>query len=218
MITIRYRRSALFARVAVLTAVSLAASPAAPLVQAQSGAKPAAPKAAAAPPASATQIVDGGWPRAYTTNSGAAMVLYQPQVAGWTNQKVMTAYAAASYTPKGATKPALGTLQIEADTAVSVAERLVDFSKYRVVEANFSTLPKEQTADRHRRGHHLGASAGARHRPRPRAGRHRQEPDHPEERRGREGRSAADLLQPDAGHPREHRRRSRSGARSRTTT
>ncbi len=144
MITIRHRRSASFARVAVLTAVSLAASPAAPLVQAQSAAKPAAPQAAAAPPASATQVVDGGWPRAYTTNSGAAMVLYQPQVAGWKNQKVMTAYAAASYTPKGATKPALGTLQIEADTAVSVAERLVDFSKYRVVEASFSTLPKEQ--------------------------------------------------------------------------
>jgi hypothetical protein len=49
-----------------------------------------------------------------------------------------------SYTPKGATKPALGTLQIEADTAVSVAERLVDFSKYRILEANFQTLPKEQ--------------------------------------------------------------------------
>ena len=144
MITVRYRRSAFFARVAVLTAVSLAASPAAPLVQAQSGAKPAAPQAAAAPPAAAQQLVDGGWPRAYTTNSGAAMVLYQPQIAGWKNQKVMTAYAAASYTPKGATKPALGTLQIEADTSVSVAERLVDFSKYRVVEANFSTLPKEQ--------------------------------------------------------------------------
>ena len=35
-------------------------------------------------------------------------------------------------------------MQIEADTDVSVAERLVDFSKYRVIEANFSTLPKEQ--------------------------------------------------------------------------
>ena len=71
-------------------------------------------------------------------------MLYQPQVSEWKNQKVMTAYAAASYTPPGASKPALGTLQIEADTAVSESERLVDFSKYRIIEANFSTLPKEQ--------------------------------------------------------------------------
>ena len=87
------------------------------------------------------------------------MVLYQPQIAGWTNQKVMTAYAAASYTPKGASKPALGTLQIEADTSVSVAERLVDFSKYRVVEANFSTLPKEQLRTVIADVDHLGAAA-----------------------------------------------------------
>ena len=51
-----------------------------------------------------------------------------------------TAYAAASYTPAGAQKAALGTLQIEADTAVSVEERLVDFSKYRIIEANLREL------------------------------------------------------------------------------
>ena len=67
-----------------------------------------------------------------------------PQVASWDRQKLMTAYAAASYTPAGATKAALGTLQIEADTDVSVHERLVSFSKYRILEANFPTLPKEQ--------------------------------------------------------------------------
>jgi len=64
------------------------------------------------------------------------------------------------------------------DTSVSVAERLVDFSKYRILEANFQTLPKEQlqtlTAEvtrpcRPRSGH----------RARSRPGRRRQEPDHP---------------------------------------
>ena len=30
--------------------------------------------------------VDGGWPRVYTTGSGARLVLYEPQVAGWANQ------------------------------------------------------------------------------------------------------------------------------------
>jgi hypothetical protein len=139
-------------RIALITAMSLLVSQNAGLVLAQSpatptqAAKPAAAKPAAAKTtaASSAATVDGGWPRSYTTNSGAALVLYQPQIATWDKQKLMTAYAAASYTPPGASKPALGTLQIEADTNVSVSERLVDFSKYRINEANFPTLPKEQ--------------------------------------------------------------------------
>jgi len=143
-------------RVALVTAIALLSQPLTPVMgqtaasqataqkPAAATAAPTAARTATAPPASAAGAVDGGWPRAYTTNSGAALVLYQPQVSEWKNQKVMTAYAAVSYTPKGAAKPALGTLQIEADTAVSVAERLVDFSKYRILEANFQTLPKDQ--------------------------------------------------------------------------
>ncbi|MCX6550923.1 MAG: hypothetical protein NTY02_07945 [Acidobacteria bacterium] len=132
-------------RIALITAVSLLVSQNAGLVFAQAPAKPAATaKPAAATAATTPGVIDGGWPRSYTTNSGAALVLYQPQIATWDKQKLMTAYAAASYTPAGAAKPALGTFQIEADTAVSVAERLVDFSKYRINEANFPSLPKEQ--------------------------------------------------------------------------
>ena len=125
MITVRYCRIRVLRSGGRAHGRQPAASPAAPLVQAQSGAKPAAPKAAAAPP---QQLVDGGWPRAYTTPSGAALIVYQPQVASWDDQKHMAAYAAVSYTPKGATKPALGTLKLEADTKVAVDERLVSFS------------------------------------------------------------------------------------------
>jgi hypothetical protein len=137
-------------RIAVITAVSLLVSQDAGLVLARTpatpaqAAKPAAAKSAAAASSAAPRPVDGGWPRAYTTNSGAALVLYQPQVASWANQTLMTAYAAASYTPAGASKPELGTFHLEADTVVSVSERLVDFSKYRINEVNFPTLPKEQ--------------------------------------------------------------------------
>jgi hypothetical protein len=134
------------ARVALITAMSLLVSQNAGLASAQAPA--AQPAATAKPPASAAASpavpIDGGWPRSYTTGSGAALVIYQPQVATWDKQKLLTAYAAASYTPAGATKPALGTFQLEADTDVSVAERLVSFSKYRVLEANFSTLSKDQ--------------------------------------------------------------------------
>ena len=40
-------------------------------------------EAAAAKPATAAAPVDGGWPRASTTPSGAGLVVYRPQVASW---------------------------------------------------------------------------------------------------------------------------------------
>ena len=104
--------------------------------------QPAKAAAAKTSPVAATQPIDGGWPRAYTTASGAQLLLYQPQIASWVDQKHITGYAAVSYTAKAATKPALGTLKIEADTSVSVPERLVNFSEFTIAEANFSTLPK----------------------------------------------------------------------------
>ena len=93
---------------------------------------------------SATAEPDGGWPRAYTTATGANLRLYQPQVSAWPGQTRMTAYSAVSYHTKGAKAPALGTIKIEADTSVAVAERLVNFSQFTIEEANFPTLPKDQ--------------------------------------------------------------------------
>lgn len=119
-----------------LTQGTTAAKPAA-----QPTAKPAAAKPAAAP---AMATLDGGWPRAYTTPSGATFSIYQPQVSSWANQKVMTFYAAVSYSAKPGDKPALGTMKAEADTQVSVSERLVDFSVLRISETNFPSLGKPQ--------------------------------------------------------------------------
>ena len=106
-----------------------------------------APAAARAAASAAALPADGGWPRAYTTATGAHVVLYQPQVASWMDQKHMVAYVAVSYTASGADKPALGTLEVEADTSVSLAERLVSFSALKITEANFPTLPKDQVRD-----------------------------------------------------------------------
>src|SRR6185295_6500798 len=114
--------------VAVLTMVSLLATPMAPLI-----AQPA--DAAAA---------DGGWPRAYTTASGAALTIYQPQVASWIGQKHAVLYSAVSYTTKGAAKPALGTVKVESDTSVALDERLVSFSELEITEPNFPTLERDQ--------------------------------------------------------------------------
>ena len=118
--------------VAAVTIVALLAGPIAPFVVAQ------AP--AAVPP----EGPDGGWPHAYTTASGAALLVYQPQVASWADQKHMVAYAALSYMPKDAKQPALGTVMLESDTKVAVDERLVSFSELKITESNFPTLQRDQ--------------------------------------------------------------------------
>src|SRR5579864_4839736 len=71
-----------------------------------------APKPTPAPAASPPKDIDGGWPRDYTTPAGAAMRVFQPQVASWDGQRRMVAFAAVSYTAKGAAKPALGTIKL----------------------------------------------------------------------------------------------------------
>ncbi len=160
------------AGVAVITALALLAQPLTPVFagvaakpasagQAATTTKPSTQAPAAAPsakpastPAKAASSVaapatapDGGWPRHYQTAAGAQIVVYQPQVADWTDQKHMTAYAAASVQRKGEPKPALGTVKIEANTKVSVEARLVNFTDMTLADPNFPTLSKEQVRE-----------------------------------------------------------------------
>ena len=59
----------------------------------------------------------------------------------------MVGFGAVSYQPKGAQKPELGTIKVESDTAVSVAERLVQFTPVQVAEVKFSTARRDQTRE-----------------------------------------------------------------------
>jgi hypothetical protein len=93
------------------------------------------------------QASDGGWPRGYSLPSESQIIIFQPQVATWNDQKHMVALAAVSYVPKGEQKPTLGTIKIEADTSVALQERLVKFSTLKITEANFQTLSKDQTRE-----------------------------------------------------------------------
>ena len=132
---------------AMIMIASLVASPSS-LVLAGQTASPArgatGTPVAATSPAAADQPVDGGWPRAYLTKTAAQLLVYQPQVASWPDQKHMTAYSAVSYQPKGAKAPSLGTVKIEAQTSVAVPERLVSLTQFTISEAHFSTVPKDQ--------------------------------------------------------------------------
>ena len=102
-------------------------------------------KPAAAPDPAAS--VDGGWPRAYQTAADAGLVVYQPQIASWDGRAHMVAYAAVAYQAKGASKPSLGTVKLEANTSVWVENRLVRFSPVKVTETSFRELPKAQLQD-----------------------------------------------------------------------
>jgi hypothetical protein len=89
---------------------------------------------------------DGEWPRRYVGADRAMVVVYEPQVASWEQQKLLSLYAAVAYTAPGADTPLLGTVMAEADTRVSVEERLVDFSSFRILQSNFPQAPKDQAA------------------------------------------------------------------------
>src|SRR5678815_4433198 len=96
---------------------------------------------------SSSSAADRGWPRGYSLPSEAQIVMYQPQIASWENQKQLVAFAALSHVAKGEQKPALGTIKFETDTEVSLEQRLVKFSKIKIIETNFQTLSKEQTQE-----------------------------------------------------------------------
>ena len=148
---------------AVIAAVSLAVPPSAPIIAAAAGQtttkppasapqtqKPATPATTTQKPAAtstgtaATQVVDGGWPRLYELKSGGNFLVYQPQIASWENQKKLVAHSAVSYKAKASDKPAIGTIKLEATTKASLTERLVSMQDFKILEANFQTLPKDQ--------------------------------------------------------------------------
>jgi hypothetical protein len=129
--------------VSVLTIVTVLGTPLAPLVasQAPPAAAQAPPAATATPPAVAA---DGGWPRTYTTKSGAALFIYQPQIESWKDQQQIVLYSAVSYTAKGAKQAILGTIKAESDTRVAVDERLVSFTDFKITQSNFPSAPRDQ--------------------------------------------------------------------------
>jgi hypothetical protein len=118
----------------------------APTPQAKPATSQAKPASAAKPAATTPAPIDGGWPRVLDIDGGASILLYQPQIASWDKQKHLVALSAVSYRDKTTTKPTLGTVKIEADTKVSVDERLVSFSAMKLTEANFQSMPKDRVA------------------------------------------------------------------------
>ena len=143
------------ARIALVTALALLLQPIAPLMGQQPAAvtsqvasqKPTLASAAKTPPATTASWTPLTWPRAFQVPSGNRILLYQPQISEWANQTHMVAFAAVGVERPGSQKADLGSVKIEADTKVSLDERLVNFSDLQLTETNFPTLSKEQTRE-----------------------------------------------------------------------
>ena len=145
--------------VAAIAALGLFIQTVAPIgvTAAQAGAKPSPSRQAAAPAKPATQA--GAAPataaaaaphrrRWLAANLRLAERRDDPRLSAAGGElgqaDALVAYSAVSQRAKSGEKPAIGTIKIEADTQVSVTERLVSFQKMKIVEANFQTLQKEQ--------------------------------------------------------------------------
>ena len=139
----RHDYHALRSAVAVLTAFALLLSPLAPLAGAQTASPPTPPASTASTAVPATNP-DGGWPRDLAVPDGGEIRIFQPQIASWDGQRHMVLYAAVAYNAKAATKPAMGTVKMEANTSVAVGDRLVNFTDFKMTETNFPGVANDQ--------------------------------------------------------------------------
>ena len=204
-------------RIALVTALALLAQPLTP-VMGQTPAPAAQAAAQKATPASAATEPPGCGRRAGASRPGLAACLPDAvrhrrscstsrRSSEWADQKHMVAYAAVGVEAPGRAE-ARARLGQDRGGHEGRARR----SAWSASPTWRSPSRTSRRSARTRRGRSSPKSSRpsprrTRHRARPRAGRRRQEPDPSEERRGREGRPAADLLQPDAGRARQHRRR-----------
>ena len=74
------------------------------------------------------------WPREYSNEAGAKLVMYQPQVTAWESAKRLEARIAISFSAPGAEVPSLGAFEIEGDTEVDLDTRLVNLSAVEIVK------------------------------------------------------------------------------------
>ena len=100
-----------------------------------------APVAAAVPPPAAAKapIPADAWPRQINL-SGAAVLVYAPQVTGWVDGRI-DFRSAVAIKPAGARGETFGVVTATARTRVDRVTRLVSFDGIRITNSDFPTLP-----------------------------------------------------------------------------
>jgi hypothetical protein len=83
---------------------------------------------------------DGGWPKIVTSEAGSKILMHQPQIESWQDQKVIDAWSAVEFQAERQKSSDLGVIEILADTSVAMEERLVKLQNIRIKQVNFPTL------------------------------------------------------------------------------
>ncbi|MCG3204632.1 MAG: hypothetical protein KCHDKBKB_01347 [Elusimicrobia bacterium] len=90
---------------------------------------------------------DGGWPRLATSEAGSQILMYQPQIESWEDQRTILAWSAIEVLISGRTKSEIGVLKLEAKTSVAMEERLVKLENIHIKQVNFPTLDQTRTRE-----------------------------------------------------------------------
>ncbi|RWQ15763.1 SH3 domain-containing protein [Mesorhizobium sp.] len=88
-----------------------------------------------------------GWPRSYTTDKGAEIVLYQPQVTSWDNFTDLKALIATEYKASKDAKPVFGVIGLAGTTIADQDTGEVVVSDIKATELDFSALDRKALAD-----------------------------------------------------------------------
>ena len=92
-------------------------------------------------PAPPVPAGDPGWPREYASG-GDKLILYQPQVDEWKDERKLEARTAAAVQPAGAEKPFFGAVQFTADTKLNAIDRTVYIFNLKITNTRFPS-PEE---------------------------------------------------------------------------
>ncbi len=87
------------------------------------------------------------WPRGYVTDSGAVIILHQPQITEWEDFRVATGMIATEYKKEEKAESEFGVIEIKADTHVDKTEDSVVVSNLKVTKLTFSTLDRDQLSE-----------------------------------------------------------------------
>jgi hypothetical protein len=89
---------------------------------------------------------DQRWPQELMGGDGSTVLLYQPQVESWKDQKLLRARMAVAFRRMGTDSPTLGGVLLEGDTSTSSAAGQVRISNIRIVEGRFPGLSAPDSA------------------------------------------------------------------------
>ncbi len=99
----------------------------------------AATKTSAPAPVAAERVSAEVWPR-HVTLSGAAVLVYQPQVTGWIDNRI-DFRSAAAIKPAGAKEETFGVIEASARTIVDKVSRTVGLADLKITKSDFPDLP-----------------------------------------------------------------------------